>query len=67
MEASAQSRWIAKTLGEFGHELIVANPWQVQLISANHKKTIILTMRSFSPGWLALMKVKSNSQDFKAK
>jgi len=32
------SRWIAKTLGEFGHEVIVANPKQVQLISANHSK-----------------------------
>jgi transposase len=38
LEAGAQSRWIAKLLGEFGHEVIVANPRQVQLISANHSK-----------------------------
>ena len=38
IEAGAQSRWIAKTPGEFGHEVIVANPRQVQLISANHSK-----------------------------
>jgi len=38
IEAGAQSRWIAKTLAEFGHEVIVANPRQVQLISANHSK-----------------------------
>lgn len=38
IEAGAQSRWIAKMLGEFGHEVFVANPRQVQLISANHSK-----------------------------
>jgi len=26
IEAGAQSRWIAKLLGELGHEVIVANP-----------------------------------------
>jgi len=29
---------IAKTLGEFGHEVIVVNPRQLQLISANYSK-----------------------------
>jgi transposase len=38
IEAGAQSRWIAKLLGELGHAVIVANPRQVQLISANHSK-----------------------------
>jgi len=38
IEADAQSRWIAKTLGEFGHEVIVANPRQLPLISANISK-----------------------------
>ena len=38
IEAGAQSRWIAKSLGEFGHEVIVANPRQLQLISANYSK-----------------------------
>jgi hypothetical protein len=42
IEVGAQSRWIAKTLGEFGHEVIVANPRQVQLISANHSKNGVL-------------------------
>ena len=36
IEAGAQSRLIAKTLGELGHEVIVANARRVQLISANH-------------------------------
>jgi transposase len=38
IEAGAQSRWIAKALGEFGHEVIVANPRQLPLISANISK-----------------------------
>lgn len=38
LEAGAQSRWIAKLLGEFGHDVIVANPRQVQLITANQSK-----------------------------
>jgi transposase len=38
IEAGAQSRWIAKLLEELGHEVIVANPRQVHLISANHSK-----------------------------
>jgi hypothetical protein len=38
LEAGAQSRWIAKLLGEYGHDVIVANPRQVQLISANQSK-----------------------------
>jgi hypothetical protein len=28
LEAGAQSRWISKLLGEYGHEVIVANPIQ---------------------------------------
>ena len=36
IEAGEQSRWIAKSLGAFGHKVIVANPKQVQLISANY-------------------------------
>jgi transposase len=38
IEAGAQSRWVAKVLEELGHEVIVANPRQVQLISANNSK-----------------------------
>jgi len=38
IEAGAQSRWLSKTPGEFGHEVIVAIAKQVQLISANPKQ-----------------------------
>ena len=38
IEAGAQSRWVAKLLEEMGHEVIVANPRQVSLISANTSK-----------------------------
>ena len=38
IEAGAQSRWVAKLLEELGHEVIVANPRQVALITANDKK-----------------------------
>jgi len=38
IEAGEQSRWIAKSLGAFGHKVIVANPKQVQLISANYSR-----------------------------
>ena len=38
IEAPPQCRWVAKTLGDFDHEVIVANAEQVQLISANHSK-----------------------------
>ena len=54
IKAGSQSRWIAKTLGEFGHELIVANPRQLQLISANHSKNDSNDAK-LAPGWLVLM------------
>jgi transposase len=38
IEAGAQSRWVSSLLAELGHEVIVANPRQVQLISANTSK-----------------------------
>ena len=38
VEAGAQSRWVSALLAELGHEVIVANPRQVQLISANTSK-----------------------------
>ncbi len=39
LEASCQSAWIARLLDEFGHEVVVANPRQVHLISKSDRKT----------------------------
>jgi transposase len=39
IEAGAQSRWVSRLLGEMGHEVIVANPRQVKLISASQSKS----------------------------
>lgn len=38
IEAGAQSRWVAVVLEDLKHEVIVSNPRQVQLISANDSK-----------------------------
>jgi len=39
LEVGTHSRWIAAALGEKGHEVIVANPRQVQLIWKRPRKT----------------------------
>jgi transposase len=39
IEAGAQSRWVARELRELGHDVIVANPRQVKLISASQSKS----------------------------
>ncbi|MEP7013645.1 MAG: IS110 family transposase [Acidobacteriota bacterium] len=39
LEAGPQSSWIARQLSAWGHEVIVANPRQVRLISHGHKKS----------------------------
>ena len=39
IEASSQSQWVARHLGELGHEVIVANPRQVHLISKSDRKS----------------------------
>ena len=39
IEASCQSQWICRCLEGFGHEVIVANPRQVQLISKSNRKS----------------------------
>ncbi|MCP4036623.1 MAG: IS110 family transposase [bacterium] len=39
IEASGQSQWICRCLEGLGHEVIVANPRQVQLISKSVRKT----------------------------
>jgi transposase len=39
LEACGQSNWIAKLLESFGHEVVVANPRQLHLISKSVKKT----------------------------
>ena len=39
IEASGQSQWICRCLEGLGHEVIVANPRQVLLISKSARKT----------------------------
>lgn len=39
IEAGAQSHWAAEVLGELGHEVIIANPRRVRLISASRNKS----------------------------
>lgn len=39
IEASCQSQWICRCLEALGHEVIVANPRQVQLISKSKRKS----------------------------
>ena len=39
LEASGQSQWVARHLEELGHEVIVANPRQVHLISKSDRKS----------------------------
>ncbi len=39
LEASCQSQWVARCLEEMGHEVIVANPRQVHLISKSDRKS----------------------------
>lgn len=39
IEVSTQSRWVDELARSFGHEVIVANPRQVQLISRSQRKT----------------------------
>jgi transposase len=38
IEVGTHSPWVSKLLEELGHEVIVANPRRVKLISANHSK-----------------------------
>lgn len=39
LEAGTHSPWVSRLLGELGHEVIVANPRKVALISGNETKT----------------------------
>ncbi len=39
LEAGTHSPWVARILGECGHEVIVANPRQIPLISQNNQKS----------------------------
>ena len=39
IEASCQSQWICRCLEELGHQVIVANPRQVELISKSNRKS----------------------------
>lgn len=39
IEVGAHSRWLSRLLIEWGHEVIVANPRNLRLISDNHRKS----------------------------
>ena len=39
LEAGPQATWIARLLSSWGHEVIVANPREVNVISRSHKKS----------------------------
>jgi len=39
LEVGTHSPWVSRLLEECGHEVLVANPRRVRLISRNHKKT----------------------------
>jgi len=39
LEVGTHSSWVSRVLAEYGHEVIVANPRKVRLISANDKKS----------------------------
>lgn len=39
LEAGCHSPWVSRLLAEMGHDVIVANPWQVALIAKNQRKT----------------------------
>lgn len=38
IEVGTHSRWVCRLLEEFGHEVIVANPWRVKLIHQDNNK-----------------------------
>jgi transposase len=39
LEVGAHSPWVSRLLAQLGHEVIVANPRQVQLIARSHRKS----------------------------
>jgi transposase len=48
LEVGTHSPWISRLLQEFGHEVIVANPRQVQLITASSRKDDRLDARTLA-------------------
>lgn len=39
LEAGGQTRWVARVLGELGHEVLVANPRNIPLLTKSHRKS----------------------------
>ena len=56
LEAGTHSAWISRLLGELGHEVIVANPRKVRLISGSDSKNDPADARTLGQfvSWLAL-------------
>ena len=65
IEAGAQSRWVSRELEALGHEVIVANPRQVKLISASTRKSdpadalLLARLARVDPGLLAPVEHRS--------
>src|SRR5258708_30564887 len=62
IEAGAQSRWVACLLEALGHQVIIANPRQVKLISASASKNdqndavLLARLSRGDPGLLSPLK-----------
>jgi transposase len=39
LEAGGQTRWLARVLGDLGHEVLVANPRNIPLLTKSHRKS----------------------------
>src|SRR3990172_3099409 len=39
LEAGGQTRWLARGLGDLGHEVLVANPRNIPLLTKSHRKS----------------------------
>ena len=68
IEAGAQSRWVDQVLRELGHEVIVANPRQVKLITASNRKNdsndarLLARLARVDPTLLSPLKHRSDEE-----
>src|SRR5258708_5944517 len=52
LEAGTHSRWMSELLGECGHEVIVANPRRLPLLTGSDKKNDVQDARTLAEmGW----------------
>src|SRR5262252_9130134 len=54
IEVGTHSPWVSRLLGNLGHEVIVANPRQVKLITESSRKMIAWTHKPWR-GWRELI------------